>query len=306
MSIPLEILRDLDELVRTDLQGLRDSYFHWLLIATWAVLIGVLVEGPEVVRDLRDGFLMWRKRPPAHSHHPFWILILSSVGWFLISVGVVGEGIFESLVSKGDVLVQTFNDILLGAAERQAADAILRAQKLEVVSKQADVKLLEAQRGVAEANKKVAEANERTAKIQLELTNLITWRSDRLNGVHAGQVLAKLKAFPGTPFVLSVYNDPESIRLCEGLDNVLRSAGWIRKVNAERAYGIDIGGMATPFVIGSYLTIISDSPQFTAWDALRRVLKELGIMTMSMARGTPLTVLPVEQQRPMQVICGQK
>src|SRR5580700_5207639 len=110
MYVSHQTLRHLDELARADLQALRDSYFEWLLIATWAVLIGVAMEGPEVAKDLMDGFE--RSRGREEKRHPLWVSILSSVGWLLIVGGIVGEGIFEAMVSSADGSLQTFNDIL--------------------------------------------------------------------------------------------------------------------------------------------------------------------------------------------------
>ncbi len=101
MYVSLEVLNRLDELARADIQGLRDSYFNWLLITTGAVFLGVIMEGPEVVRDLWDGFR--KSRNPNSSiidfHHPLWVLVLSSIGWLLISGGIVGEGIFEGFIA---------------------------------------------------------------------------------------------------------------------------------------------------------------------------------------------------------------
>jgi hypothetical protein len=42
-------------------------------------------------------------------------------------VGVAGEGIAESLVSRADGIVQTFNDILVGEAQKESGTAIGRA-----------------------------------------------------------------------------------------------------------------------------------------------------------------------------------
>src|SRR5229473_7170861 len=124
-----ELLSHLDELIRADLQEMRDLYFLWLLIATGAVLLGILMEGPEVVLDLSDGFRRRRNSNlgTKNAHHPLWVLILSSIGWFLIFSGVIGEGISEGLVSWADGSLQTFNDILLAGATDRAAKANERA-----------------------------------------------------------------------------------------------------------------------------------------------------------------------------------
>ncbi|SRR6266849_7113967 len=116
MHVSPEILSHLDELIRADLQEMRDSYFLWLLITTGAVLLGILMEGPEVVLDLSDGFRRRRNSNlgTKNAHHPLWVLILSSIGWFLIFSGVIGEGISEGLVSWADGSLQNVQRYLVG------------------------------------------------------------------------------------------------------------------------------------------------------------------------------------------------
>src|SRR5206468_7842040 len=77
--LPSAITRSLDELVRSDFQSLRDSYFTWLLICTAIVAAGVVLEefdDWELISNLL------RKR-------------LAKLGWLLIVLGVIGEGVFE-------------------------------------------------------------------------------------------------------------------------------------------------------------------------------------------------------------------
>lgn len=139
MNVPPELAWHLDELVRVDLQSLRDSYFHWLLASSTLVAIGVILEGPEVVHE---AIALFRRAPvsaddgfdygvptslqPAVAEtqgrpKPNWITWVALVGWIFVAVGVAGEGVSEALVSKADSLIQDFNDIVLADAQRQAA-----------------------------------------------------------------------------------------------------------------------------------------------------------------------------------------
>jgi hypothetical protein len=202
LAVSPELLNRVDELVRADLQDLRDSYFQWLLIATGAVFIGVIMEGPEVVRDLLEGFRTSRNSDVTitNSHHPMWVLLLSSIGWVLISGGVIGEGIFEALVSKADGVVQTFNNILLADTQRQtseanvrmgsaelaaassrmvAAEAAARAENSNARAKHAESQIAAAQRASDEASQKaemfrldIAKANERATTNETESARL--------------------------------------------------------------------------------------------------------------------------------------
>jgi hypothetical protein len=132
---PALLLR-LDEKIRLDLHAGRDGFFVGLLISTGIVLLGVLLEGPEIVREISD---------PGRQSVYGWLSILedrlakslSLVGWFVLILGLVGEAVFEGLVSKADGQVQTFDDIVVsdairnaGAAVQQAANAEVRAAKI--------------------------------------------------------------------------------------------------------------------------------------------------------------------------------
>ena len=119
MPAPTELVRGIDELIRTGLQNFRDSYFHWLLVVTGVVALGLMLEGPEVIYDFRP-------REPEH-RAPDWIRNLALLGWFLIVVGFAGELVVEERVSKADGTLQTFNNILLGEAQVESARAIERA-----------------------------------------------------------------------------------------------------------------------------------------------------------------------------------
>jgi hypothetical protein len=99
----------------------------WLLICTAAVAIGVILEESETIARWR-----WLLRVA-----PVWILVkqrlkrwvngLSRIGWVLIVIGVVGEGVCEGLVSTADRWLQEFSNISLVAAQRQADRANERA-----------------------------------------------------------------------------------------------------------------------------------------------------------------------------------
>jgi hypothetical protein len=138
MSVPPDFIRGLDELVRTDLQKLRDSYFYWLLISTGVVILGVLLEGPELVWEVRE---VSRQRilpqntelpsPIPERRTPAWIISISLAGWLLVSLGVAGEGIFEGYVSAADGLLQTFNNTLLSDTSDRASNAEITAKAFE-------------------------------------------------------------------------------------------------------------------------------------------------------------------------------
>jgi hypothetical protein len=230
MYIPPEMARRLDELVRRDLQDLRDSYFLWLLIATAAVLVGILMEGPEVARDLRDAFRSRRKRDLhiAERPHPFWVLLVSSIGWVLISSGVVGEGIFEGLASKADGLLQTFNDALLASASDRASNAEVTAKALEsqIAGSAAFIKSAEAQAAFAKAE--AAKAQLGAAQARLELAKLQEKMADRNLSAEQWQQIAN--GFKSAKFTTRIAMAPlvgngEAARYSQQISSALALGG---------------------------------------------------------------------------------
>jgi hypothetical protein len=138
----------------------RDWYFDWLLISTALVVVGLFMEGPEVVHAATSIFR--NRQDPT----PRWIAFLALLGWILVVLGVAGEGIAEGYVSWAEGTLQTYNDILLSDATKEAAFALERA---------------------ANANKRAAEIEQRMADrhITLEqrkkmLAILVSHRSARV------------------------------------------------------------------------------------------------------------------------------
>ena len=120
-SLPA-IVHTLDEAIRLDLQNLRDSYFSWLLISAAIVVIGIVMEGPEILYEIREVVrrrFSGQKSPDA----PDWVSVVALIGWALVVLGVAGEVVAEGLVSRADSTLQTFNNILLSDAVKEAASA---------------------------------------------------------------------------------------------------------------------------------------------------------------------------------------
>jgi hypothetical protein len=110
---------------RDVLQSASDKWFDWLVASTCVVGLGVVLEAPEGLIDLLDWFrarrqLKWvRSRTgifsdidPAH-----WSKAITFLGLVLVAAGVIGEGIFEVLVSRADSKVRIYDETKLSAAE---------------------------------------------------------------------------------------------------------------------------------------------------------------------------------------------
>ena len=148
MTPPLETLLSLDELTRKYLMTGRDEYFSLLLWSTFLVGIGVVLEGFEVIHEIRKELLGiklfarfgWPKfkydlkidrasgRPQSSANVK---LLLAAFGWALVSVGVVAEFWFERVIEQYDLVIRQVEDELSlhGALETSRANE--RAEEAE-------------------------------------------------------------------------------------------------------------------------------------------------------------------------------
>jgi hypothetical protein len=267
-SIAPIVVKALDDLVRSEFESFRNIWFNRLLISTAVVAVGLLFELPEIwhdsIRAIRDLRHSSTPTPEVSAR----IKLLISVGWLLIVVGVIGEFVADSFVSKADGIVQTFDETLItdaqrktGLASERAASAFERAAQTEQEASQENeraamaeqqaqqeneraAKALDAaetarkeaegfQLQIAQANERAANAEERTKKAELELARIRTPRS--LTNVP--ELIASLEPFKGTEYTLNVFMDDESMQFAKVVGGALEAAGWVRKQPA----GINLG-----------------------------------------------------------------
>lgn len=140
-SIPIPAtLKGVDDLIRAELEAYRGSCFNWLLAATGLVVIGLVLEGPELWHEITSIWSHWRFERRFHfslprGEAPEWVKLWAFAGWLFIVVGVAGEFVADSFVSKADGFVQKFDEILLSDATKAAGDA---AQSARIARDEAD------------------------------------------------------------------------------------------------------------------------------------------------------------------------
>jgi len=202
MLVDPEVLRQIDNAIRSDLQSWRDVSFHLLVWSSVLVAIGVALEGPEVVHDLCN---VWRTAKPEASAR---IKVIGVIGWILVVVGVAGEGIFEESFSISDGQIQTFDEILISEAQRNALLA-------DAANIQLGIELAKQETRAANAEKELALVNEKIGG----------WKLDKAARKRFAE---QIKKFPGTPFDFAV--NPVEAPFMEGLDALLTSpsVGWVR------------------------------------------------------------------------------
>lgn len=266
MPIP-DTLRGIDDLVRVDFETYRDFWFNQPLLATLLVVLGLVLEGPELWYEIRQ----MRSTPTSSApeeHAPNWVKLLAFIGWLLIVGGVAGEYVADSFVSKADGFVQKFDETLLadaqkktGAASERAAKAFERAAQTEREASQENERAANAERQateenaraakaleaaemarknaegfslqIAQANERAANAEARAAQAELELARIRTPRS--LTNVPV--LVAALKPFKGTEYTLNVFMDDESMEFTKVVARTFEEAGWVRK----QPPGINLG-----------------------------------------------------------------
>lgn len=156
--------------------------------------------------------------------------------------------------------MQTFNDILLADAQRNAGSArtsavdaanaattanseseeatassrismtLARGARKEADSLEHDIasaktEAADAVSRLAEAEEQLADATQREASAEEEINRIKTPRSL----IHADELTAKLKPFRGVQYTLESFQDQESLNFTRTIGNVLANAGWVRK-----------------------------------------------------------------------------
>jgi hypothetical protein len=166
-----DTLKGIDDLIRAGFEAYRGSCFNWLLAATGLVVVGLVLEGPELWHDITSIVRRWHFKRRFHfslpeEHSPDWVKLLAFVGWLLIVIGVAGEYVADSFVSKADGYVQTFDEILLTETQRGTALARERAsaayERASENEKETADTLKQAQQERADAAKSLAAAETAT------------------------------------------------------------------------------------------------------------------------------------------------
>lgn len=207
----------------------RDSCFNWLLAATGFVVVGLVLEGPELWHDIASVVRHWNFNRRFHfslpeERAPDWAKVLAAVGWLLIVVGVAGEYVADSFVSKADGFVQKFDEILLTDAQRQTTLANVR-------SSAAYERAAQAEREAAQENVRAAEAlktaeSEHLARVKLQ-QQLAPRRlsSKQIEGL--ADRFRALNEPGGIPIaIMSAAFDAESGDFAKDFETTFKAAGW--------------------------------------------------------------------------------
>ena len=74
----------------------------------------------------------------------------------------------------------------------------------------------------------IAQLKKQTADARLELAKLKTPRD--LTREQQDRIIEKISSFPGIPFVVSVFSDPEATALLSKIESILAAAKWVQHI----------------------------------------------------------------------------
>lgn len=169
----------IDDAIRSSNQHLRGQFFTGLLIFTFIVLIGVVLEESESIPirrttiDQNSGLSVPRHRLLR------WLARLQKLGWVLVVVGVLGEFVFEGCLTRMDGVIEKFDAILLTAAQRDADDAGDSARRAALEARAAEGSAQNANIAAGGAQKKA----DSIAREAAELSNALQREQSGLNSI---------------------------------------------------------------------------------------------------------------------------
>jgi hypothetical protein len=231
--------------LRTDIENSRNCFFVLLLVCTAIVAIGVVME--EIVEHREDKNHAWIVKPEWHAK-------LARLGWLLVIIGVVGEGIFEGGTTWVDTILQDFNNTLLAIATDQAGKANERASNNEVEAARLNRKAaqlrkdagaektarLELQGKVTDANGRVEELRKANNKAASDLEEEKRKRLELAASLlprefwNQSQAMDELAGISPVPVEFEYFDDPEVVSTAEQINFVISQLHW--KAVRRRGY----------------------------------------------------------------------
>jgi hypothetical protein len=109
--------------VRDSLAAKSDCWFHWLVVSSVVVGLGVAFEAWEATVTLKRWFWVCRDKSVAPVNEKSWSIPASYLGLVLVIAGVAGEGVFESLASSTDTSLRAHDEQVLAETVKQAGTA---------------------------------------------------------------------------------------------------------------------------------------------------------------------------------------
>lgn len=269
--LPADVVAKLSECASTNFTSARDWWSTFVSYATALVVLGLVLEGPELVHELipigRKIAALFSKSAVAAPTHdiPDWVKVVAFLGWLLIVAGVGGEEFGGTKVDSLNTHIQECGDTKTRAATLEAGDAKTSAESASVASSRAQTSAdaaggdAKAARGVARSVASKADKLDRQlagAQVQLDsveakraeleksLINLAVCNAPRVIPIwqigNAKTSVDPLKAFAGREAIIQFIPDAEARRAAISIAASIQSAGW-KIIQLSAADGIDDG-----------------------------------------------------------------
>ena len=237
--------------VRRSLSAHSDQMFFWLVVASTVTGLGVILEAPAELRELRR---WWRLR--RLNKTVGWRVPITFVGLLLVICGIVGEGIFEFLSANAETNIRAYDEKVLGdtiveagGAKDSAAGASLAAQAAKTASSDAIAKATKASEASAKAlieantfERDIISAKESAASAESHLAEALQRAAKAESEIAASQT--ELARLTGPPYLVPVINGVATPDLSFGFVQQIVMRGNVR-INAPRLPAMPKGGAIT-------------------------------------------------------------
>jgi hypothetical protein len=259
--------------VRSSLEGKEEFWFVCLLISSGVVAVGCLLELGETWSDLKE---WWNLKKSKAVPPPSWHAPAAAIGLLLVILGVIGEGIFEGLVSMKETDLRAHDEQVLGdtimkvGTAKDAAEAAQKAAEraenassgavvnsnnaIESASNAGDLAMVarteadhfaqdivSAKMQAANAVSQLASAEQRladsTQREEVAEAKLSAIKTPR-SLIHTDRLIAAISPYKGTEFTINSFMDTESSNFAIIVATALKAAGWVRKQPAGMNLGV--------------------------------------------------------------------
>lgn len=236
------------ELLQAQLKVLRDQNFNRLLVCTFMVGIGLLMELPEIIHDMCEIYgrrsrelKYWLSLPIDRREYPAsdWVKKWAAFGWLLIVLGVMGEGWFEARVSKYDSALSQITDRVVAEARKESLQA-------EATAKGFDAQIALAQKDAADSKKEAESERLERVKLQEKLA------ARRLSGKQISDLAKSLKLLNQGHVPIAIMSeafDNEAADLAKDFEEAFTEGEWKpTRVPWDQLHkqGVEISMLADP------------------------------------------------------------
>lgn len=242
--LPPDLVAKLNQCAGNDFVGPRDSWFNWLARFTTMVAVGLVLELPELVYELKlitrewIPYFRYRIRTPRERRLQT-AKVVAFIGWILIVAGVVGERYAEVRVKDFDASIQGCSDAKVREATIEAGDAQTSAKGAADAAKRAKQEADQvtgiataAKTGAADAERQVVNVQTQADSLNRDIAaekeafrRFTTWRSF----TNKDEIISSLREFAKTQYQFQgVYGDEESEHLLREINDILAKADWTR------------------------------------------------------------------------------